>query len=191
MSAIRILVFCLTMIRTRLIDCGNLCSKSIRPGPFALLSIARFLRKLRLFVAFFFTIGAKNLFLAAVFIRRAGNKSITLLKLSRSRRCRTCTCWQGWFGLTIQVRSELLRKGNHIMLCFWHTWLFAHFLLHQLVQPCKEEHNFHFSKVVGLIPNLCFEGIESSEECIVRLIGRFFGLHPIKPWSMDSMGAIS
>ena len=77
------------------------------------------------------------------------------------------------------------------MLCCWHAWLFADFLLHRLVQLCKEEHNTYLSRIVGLIPNLCFKVIESSEECIVRLIGRFFGLHQLEPWSIHSMGAIS
>ncbi len=117
------------MTRTILIHYGNLgsscigssCigSSCIRPGPFALLSIARFLQTLRLFVAFSFTIGGKVLFPVAVFIRKAGNMSITSLRLSRSRSCRTRTHWQGWFGLTIQVGSELLCKGNQIILCFW------------------------------------------------------------------------
>ncbi len=121
LSAIRVFVFRLTMTRTRLIHYCNLCSRCIGPGPFALLSIARFLPTLRLFVAFSFTIGAKDLFPAAVFMRRAGNKSITLLRLGKSRRYRTRTRLQGWFGLTIQIGSELLRKGNQIMLCFWHA----------------------------------------------------------------------
>ncbi len=120
-SANRVVVFRLTMIRTRLIHYGNLCSSCIRPGLFALLSIARFLPTLRLLVAFFFTIGAKDLFSAAVFMRRAGNKSITSPRSSRSRRFKTRTRCQGWFGLTIQVGSELLRKGYQIMLCFWHA----------------------------------------------------------------------
>ncbi len=121
LSASRILVFRLTMTRTRLIHYGNLCSSYTRPGSFALLSIARFFPTLRLFVAFSFTIGAKDLFPAAVFMRRAGNNSIILFMLSRSGKRRTRTRWQGWFELTIQVGSELLCKGNQIMLCFWHV----------------------------------------------------------------------
>ncbi len=121
LSASRILVFRLTMTRTKLIHYGNLGSSRTGPGPFALLSITRFLPSLRLFVVFSFTIRAKNLFPAAVFMRRAGNKSITLPRLSRSGRCRTRTRWQRWFGLTIQVGSELLCKGNQIMLCSWHA----------------------------------------------------------------------
>ncbi len=85
LSASKVFVFYLTMTQTRLIHHGNLCSSCIGPGPFALLSIARLLPTLRLFVAFSFTIRAKNLFPAAVFMRRAGNKSINSLKLSRSR----------------------------------------------------------------------------------------------------------
>ncbi len=191
LSASRIFVFCLTITWTRLIHCNNLCSSCIGPGFLTLLSIAGFLPTLHLFVAFFFTIRAKDLFPTAVFMREAGTKSITSLRLSRKRKCRTSTCWQGWFRLTIQVGSKFLRECKQIMLCFWNAWFFADFLLHRLVQSCKEEHNFYLSRIVGLIPNLCFEGIELSEKCIVRLIGRFFGLHPINPWSMDSMGAIS
>ncbi len=70
----------LTMTRTRLIHYNNLCSSCIAPGPFALLSIVRFLLTLRLFVAFSFTIGAKDLFPTAVFIQIAGNNSITSLR---------------------------------------------------------------------------------------------------------------
>ncbi len=191
LSASRVFLFRLTMTRTRLIHCSNLCSSCIGPDSFALLSIPGFLPTLRLFVVFSFTIGAKDLFPTAVFIQRAGSRSITSPRLSRSRWCGISTRWQGWFGLTIEVGTELLRKSNQIMLYFWHTWLFADFLLHLLVQPCKEEHNFHLSRIVGFIPNLCFEGIALSKKCIFRLIGRFFGLQPIKPWSMDPMGAIS
>ncbi len=113
-------IFRLTMTGTRLIHYCSLCSSCIGPGPFALLSKARLLPTLNLFEAFF-TIGAKDFFFAAVFMRRAGNKIITLLKLSKIRRCRTVTRWQGWFGLTIQVESELLRNSNQIMLCFGHA----------------------------------------------------------------------
>ncbi len=121
LSASRILLFHLMITQTRLIHHSNLCSSCIGPGPSALLRIAGFLPKLCLFVAFSFTIGVKDPFSAAVSMRRADNKSVTLLKLSRSGRCRTRTRWQGLFGLTILVRSELLRKGNQIMLCFWHV----------------------------------------------------------------------
>ncbi len=121
LSASRLFVFRLTMTPTRLIHYGNLCSNCIAPGPSGLLSIVRVLPTLRLFVVFSFTIGAKDLFPSAVFIRRSGNKTITLLSLSRSRRCRTRTRCQGWFGLTNQVGSKLLWKGNQIMLCFWHA----------------------------------------------------------------------
>ncbi len=121
LSTSRVFLFRLTMTRTRLIHRGNLCSICIGPGPFALLSIARFLPTLRLFVAFSFTIRAKDLFPAAVFLQRARGRSITSLRLSGSRRCRTSTRWQGWFGLTIEVGSELLRKSNQIMLCIWHA----------------------------------------------------------------------
>ncbi len=86
LSASRILVLCLIMTRTRLIHYSNLCSSCIGLGSFALLSIAGFLPTLRFFVAFSFTIRAEDLFPAAVFIRRASDKSITLLRLSRSRR---------------------------------------------------------------------------------------------------------
>ncbi len=119
--ASRVFIFCLTMTRTRLIHRSNLWSSCIGPGPFALLSIAGFLPTLRLFVAFSFIIGAKDLFNAVVFIQRAGCRRITLLKLSRSRRCGTSTHWQGWFALTIEVGSELFRKSHQIMLCFWHA----------------------------------------------------------------------
>ena len=101
LSASRILIFCLTMTETRLIHYSNLFSSYIRPGPFALLSIARFLLTLRLFVAFSFTMVAKDLFPAAFFMQKAGNRSITLLRVKRSGRCRTSTRWQGWFKLTI------------------------------------------------------------------------------------------
>ncbi len=121
LSASRVFFFRLTMTRTRFIHRSNLCTSCIGPGPFALLSIARFLPILRLFVAFSFTIGAKDLFPAAVFIQKAGARSITSLRLERSGRCRTSTRWQGWFGLTIEVGSELFRKSNQIMLCFWHA----------------------------------------------------------------------
>ena len=53
LSMSRILVFRLTMTRTRLIHYRNLRSRCIGPGPFPLLSIVRFLLTLRLFVAFF------------------------------------------------------------------------------------------------------------------------------------------
>ncbi len=121
LSASRILVFCLTMTRTRLIHHGNLCSSCTWPGSFPLLRIARFLLTLRLFVAFSFKVGAKDLFPAALFMRRAGNKSIILPRLSTSGKCSTKTRWQRWFGLTIQVRSELLYKSKQIMLCSWHA----------------------------------------------------------------------
>ncbi len=121
LSASRILVLRLKMTRTRFIHYGNLYSSCIGPGPFAFLSIARFLLTLRFFVAFSFTIGAKYLFIAAVFMRRAGNKSITLQRLSKSGKCRASTRWQRRLGLTIQVGSELPCKGNQIMLSFWHA----------------------------------------------------------------------
>ena len=91
LSPSKIFVFRLTMTWTRLIQCSNLCSSCIGPGFFALLTIAGFLLTLHLFVTFSFTIVAKDLFSTAVFLQRAGNKSITLLKLSRSRKCRTST----------------------------------------------------------------------------------------------------
>ncbi len=121
LSASRVFFFRLTMTRSRLIHRSNLCSSCIGPGPFALLSIARFLPILHLFVAFYFTIGAKNLFPSAVLMGRAGNKSITSPRLSRNGRCRTKTRWRRWFRLTIQVGSELRYKGNQIMLCSWHA----------------------------------------------------------------------
>ncbi len=68
LSASRVFLFRLTMTQTILIHRSNLCSSCIGPGPFALLSIARFLLTLRLFVAFSFTIGAKGPFPAALFI---------------------------------------------------------------------------------------------------------------------------
>ena len=191
LSTSRILVLCWTMTQTRLIHYSNLCSSYIGPSRFALLSIARFLSTLRFFVDFFFTIGAKDLFSMAFLLPRASHRSITSLRLSKSGRCRTSTYWPGWFRLTILVGSELLCKGSQIMLCFWHAWLFADSLLYCLVQPCKKKHNLYLSRIVGRISNLCFEDIESSEECIVRLIGHFFGLDQIKPWSIDPMGAIS
>ncbi len=162
LSVSGILLFCLTMTWTRVSPRSNLCSNYIGPGLFALLSIARFLPILPFFVVFSFTIEAKTLFPAAVFIQKAGARSITSLRLERSGRCRTSTRWQRWFGLTTEVGSELLCKVNQIMLCFWHAWLFADFLLHWLVQPCKKQHNFYIGRIVGLIPNLCFEGIELS-----------------------------
>ncbi len=110
LSANKIFAFCLTTTWTRLIYCSNLCSSNIGPGFFPLLSIAGFLPTFRFFVVFSFTIGAKELFSTAVYMQRAGNKSITLLRLSKNKKCRTSTCWQGWFGLTIQAGSELLRK---------------------------------------------------------------------------------
>ncbi len=162
LSASRVFFFRLTMTWTRLIHRINLCSSCIGPGPFALLSIAGFLPTLRLFVAFSFTIGAKDLFPAVVSIQRAGGRSITSLRLSRSTRCGTSTRRQEWNGLTIKVGSELFCKSNQIMLCFWHAWLFVDFLLHRFVRPCKKEHNFYLSMIVDLIPNLCFEDIELS-----------------------------
>ncbi len=121
LSASRVFLFCLTMTRTRLIHRRTLCSSCIGPGPFALLSIVGFLLTLRLFVAFSFTIGAKDLFPSVFFIQRAGCRSINSLRLSRSRKCGTSTRWQGWFGLTIEVGSELLCKSNQIMICFLHA----------------------------------------------------------------------
>ncbi len=94
LSASKILVFRLPITRTTLIHCNKLCSTCIGPCPFALLSIARFLSTLGLFVAFFFTIGAKDLCSMSVVIRRAGDRSINLLRLSRSGRCWTSTHWQ-------------------------------------------------------------------------------------------------
>ncbi len=91
LSASKVFVLCLTMTWTRLIHCSNLCSSCIGPSFFALLSIEVFLPILHLFVAFSFTMGAKDLLPTAVFMQRAGNKSITLLRLSRSGRCRTST----------------------------------------------------------------------------------------------------
>ncbi len=101
LSVSRILVLRQTMIQTRLTHNSNLCSSRIWPGPFPLLSIARFLPTLRLFVVFSFIIGAKDLNSAAVFIQRAGDRSIALLRLNRSGRCKTSTCWQGWLELMI------------------------------------------------------------------------------------------
>ena len=101
LSTSKILVFCLTISRTRFIHYSNLCSSCIGPSVPALLSIARFLPTLRLFVTFSFTIRAKNLFLMAVFIQRAGDSSITSLRLSKSGRCRMSMRWQGWFRVTI------------------------------------------------------------------------------------------
>ncbi len=121
LSTSLVFLFRLTMTRTRLIHHSNLCSSCIGPGFFVLLSIARFLPTLRLFVAFSFTIGAKDLFPAVVFLQRASGRSISLLRLSRSGRCEASTRWQGWFGLTIEVGLELFRKSNQIMLSFWHT----------------------------------------------------------------------
>ncbi len=121
LSASRIFLLRLTMPRTRLIHCSNLCSGCIVPGFFALLSIAGFLPTLHFFVVFSFIIGAKDLFPTAVLMRSAGNKRIISLMLSRSGRCKTSTRWQGWFELTIQVGSELLCEGNQITLCFWHA----------------------------------------------------------------------
>ncbi len=95
LSVSRIFVFCLTMTQTRLIYCSNLYSNSIGPGLFALLSIAGFLPTLHLFVAFSFTMGAKDHFSTDVLMRKAGDRSITSLRLSRNRRCRTSTRWQG------------------------------------------------------------------------------------------------
>ena len=162
LSVSMILVFCLTMTWIRLIHYSDLCSSYIGPGLFVLLSIARFLLTFRLFVVFSFTIGAKNLFFPTVFTRWADGRSITLLRLSRMRRCRTSTRWQRWFRLTIKVGSELLCNGNQTILCFWYAWLFADFLLHQLLQPFTKEQKFYHSWIVGFIPNLCFESIESS-----------------------------
>ena len=101
LSASRILLFCLTMTQTRLIHHDNLCSSCIWPGPIMLLKIAGFLLTLRLLVAFSFTIGVKDPFPAAVSIRRADNKSIILLSLSRSGSCWTSTRWQRLIELTI------------------------------------------------------------------------------------------
>ncbi len=101
LSASRILVVRLTIIPLRLIYCCNICSSYVGPGFFTLLSIARFLPTLRFFVAFSFTIGAKDLCSSAVFMQRAGGMSINLLRLSWCWRCRMSTHWQGWFGLTI------------------------------------------------------------------------------------------
>ncbi len=84
LSANWIFVFRLTMTSSRHIHCSNLSYSCIEPGFFALLSIVGFLPTLRLFVAFYFTIGAKDFFSTAVFMRKAGNKSITSLRLSRS-----------------------------------------------------------------------------------------------------------
>ncbi len=95
LSASRIFVFRLTMTRTRLIHCSLLCCSCIEPAFFMLLSIAGFLSTLRFFVAFSFTIGAKDLFPAPVFMRRAGDNCMTLLRLSRSIKCKTSTHWQG------------------------------------------------------------------------------------------------
>ncbi len=142
LSASKIFALRLTMTRTKLIHCSNLCPRCIGPGFFALLSIVWFLATLRLFVAFSLIIGEKDLFSTAVFMRIAGNKSITLLRLSRSGKYRTSTRWQGWFELTIQVGSEFFCEGNQIMLSFWHDWLCADFLLHWRVQPCKKEHTY-------------------------------------------------
>ncbi len=122
------------MTQTRLIYCSNQCSSCIGLGLIELLSIAEFLPTLRPFVAFFLTIGAKALFPTAVLMRKAGDKSITLLRLSKNGRCRTSTHWQARFRLTIHVGSELFHVGNQIMRCFWHASLFADFLLHRLVQ---------------------------------------------------------
>ncbi len=91
LSASKIFALRLTMTQTRLFHCSNTCSSCIKPGFFALLSIVRFLLTLRLFVIFSFTIRAKDLFPTVVFMRRAGKKSFTLLRLSRNGRCRTNT----------------------------------------------------------------------------------------------------
>ena len=58
--ASEIFVFCLTMTQTRLIYYSQLCSGCIGLGLFALLSIARFLSTLRLFVTFSFIKRAKT-----------------------------------------------------------------------------------------------------------------------------------
>ena len=93
--ASKIFVFRLTMTQTRLIHFSNLCSSCIGPGFFALISIAGFLLILRLFVAFSFIIGAKDLFPTDVLMRRVGNRSIILLRLNRSGKCMISTRWQG------------------------------------------------------------------------------------------------
>ncbi len=133
LPARRVFVHRLTMTWTRLIHCSNLCSSSIGLGFFALLSLAGFLLTLRLFVASSFTIGAKYLFSTVVLMQESDDRSINWLKLSRSGRCRTSTNWQRWFKFMIQVESKLFCERNQIMLSFWHTWLFADLLLHQLV----------------------------------------------------------
>ena len=133
LSANRIFVLCLTMTQTRFILCCNLCFSCIKLGLFVLLSIAGFLSTLLLFVALFFTIWAKELFPTAFLMQIASNRSITLLRWSRTERRKTSICWQEWFRLTIHVGSELLCKGNHLMLFFRYTWLFVDFLLHRLV----------------------------------------------------------
>ena len=94
LSASSIFILCLTMNQTGLIHYINLLFSCIGPDFFALLSIAGFLPTLLLFVAFSFTIEAKDFFPMAVFMRRAGNKSITALSFSKSGRCRTSTRWQ-------------------------------------------------------------------------------------------------
>ncbi len=93
LSVSKISVLRLTMTLTRLIYCYNLCSSCIGPDLFALLSIVGFLPTLCLFVAFSLTIGAKNVFPATVSMRRAGNRSITSLRVSRNGECRTSTNW--------------------------------------------------------------------------------------------------
>ncbi len=141
-----------------------------------------------LFVVFSFTIW---FFSTAVCIWRAGNMTITLLRLRKNGKCKTSTRWQWLFRLTIHVGFDLLYEGNQIMLSFWHASLFTNFWLHRLVQPCKKELNFYPGKIVVFNPDLCFEGIESSEERIVWLVRCFFGLQLIKLCSMDPMGTIS
>ena len=92
LSASKIFVFRLTLTWTRLIHCSNSCSRCIGPGFSSLFIIAGFLPTFRLFVAFSSTIRAKDLFPTTVLIRRAGNRSITLHRLSRSGKCRMNTC---------------------------------------------------------------------------------------------------
>ena len=120
LSARKIFLLRLTITQTRLIHYSKLYSSCIEPGLFALLSIAVFLPTLRLYVVSF-TLEAKNLFPTALLMRRAGDRSINSLRLSRNRSCRTRTRWQRCFRLTIQVGSELLCKGNQIMFCFWYA----------------------------------------------------------------------
>ncbi len=94
LSASKIFILRLTMTRTKPIHCSNLYSRCIGAGLFALLSIAGFLPTLRLFVAFSFTIRAKDFFSTAVLMQRASDMSITSLKWSQNTRCRTSMYWQ-------------------------------------------------------------------------------------------------